>query len=59
MAKKNDASSDVKLIIEKYMAQRDDIAEPMKRVFITLYRGKTNTVSEWDSIIKSRLERPA
>jgi chloramphenicol 3-O-phosphotransferase len=61
MAKTKDADSDsgVKLIIEKYLAKREDIVDPIRKVLITLYKGKVNTASEWENIIKRRLERPA
>lgn len=57
MAKKETGDPGVKLIIEKYLAKRDDIPESLQGVLKTLYKGQTNTVSEWNGIIKSRLER--
>lgn len=58
--KKADAGdTGVKIIIEKYLSRRDDIPESIKGVLKTLFKGKTNTIPEWDGIVKSRLERPA
>ena len=61
MARKSGDSeeSGVKNIIEQYLALREDISGPLKQVLKPLYKGETHTVSEWDGIIKRRLERPA
>lgn len=51
--------SGVRLIIEKYLVNRSDIGNPMKRVLGILYKGETHLVSEWNEIINRRMSRPA
>jgi hypothetical protein len=56
---KESESRAVPIIIEKYLALRQDIAGPLKRVFVILYKGQTHLIPEWDEIINRRISRPA
>lgn len=47
------------MIIEKYLANREDIAPEMKRVMSILYKGQIHTAAQWDDIVTKRLTRPA
>lgn len=61
MAKKTDesASTEVKVIIDKYLVNREDLDAPIRRMLCVIYRGQTKTADEWKSTIEKRLARPA
>lgn len=49
----------VEIIVEKYLATREDIPPELQRVFRTIYKGQTHSKEDWDAIINNRMTRPA
>lgn len=47
------------IIIEKYLATRDDIAPVLKKVLCVVYRSQVNTISKWVDIVNKRLSKSA
>jgi hypothetical protein len=57
--KEESASSGVKVIIEKYLQDRDDLMPSIRTMLCVIYRGQTKTADEWKTTIEKRLTRQA